>query len=387
MSAEPAVLFIEDLQNQKLLRFEGTHFGYVYSASEILNSFDKKMSQDLSFGEVVFNTAMTGYQEILTDPSYFGQMICMTYPHIGNTGINFEDNESEAPWCAGLIVHDYCGTPSNWRSKKSLGKFLIEHKIPAIQDVDTRSLTILLRSRGSVRGLILNRKEGKLASELFSKMPRFEGRDLIQQVSCTDKKIYLPKTKKANYRIVVIDFGIKTNLLRILNSYDFEIIRVPAKTSGQEILNLNPDGVFLSNGPGDPSAVPYAVQTVSSLLGKIPVFGVCMGHQILSLAMGAQTFKLKFGHHGANQPVLEKETGRVYITSQNHGFAVDLTSLPNHIMVTHTHLNDKTIAGICSPDQKAYSVQFHPEASPGPHDSMLVFNQFIRWVTESKLNV
>lgn len=332
--------------------------------------------KDAGYGEVVFNTSMTGYQEILTDPSYFGQMICMTVPHIGNTGVNSQDVESEFPRCAGFITSELSEVVSNWRSEGDLNCYLQAHKIPGIKNVDTRALTRHLRSLGVVRGVILKKEEQDKARALFNQLPAFEGRDLISEV--TTQKPYVLPAKDKKYRIVAIDFGVKKHMLQILSDQGCEVEVVSANTDAKTILDKKPNGIFLSNGPGDPSAAPYAVDTVKKLLeSKIPIFGVCMGHQILSLALGAKTYKLKFGHRGGNQPVLDKNTGKVEISAHNHGYAVDAASLGDRAEVTHLNLNDKTVEGIRVKNGNAFSVQYHPEACPGPHDSEALFKAFI----------
>jgi carbamoyl-phosphate synthase small subunit len=369
VSEKKAVLVLED----------GSEFvGYSFGAPLKIGSKDR------GYGEVVFNTSMTGYQEILTDPSYYGQMVCMTYPHIGNTGVNIEDPESKGLWGAGLIVHELCDEPSNWRSNESLDAYLKKHDIPGIFGVDTRALTRHLRSRGVVRGIMLPLEERGNARQLLAELPGFEGRDLIGEV--TTREAYRWKStgksagnpsKPAQYRVVAMDFGVKWNLLRSLEEQGCEIDVVPANAKAEDILARKPDGVFLSNGPGDPAAAPYAAKTVAQLVGKVPIFGVCMGHQILALAVGGKTYKLKFGHRGGNQPVLDKSMDRVEISSHNHGYAVDGNSLPPNVQVTHINLNDKTVEGMAIPGSKAFSVQYHPEACPGPHDSIALFERFV----------
>ncbi|HUP58058.1 MAG TPA: glutamine-hydrolyzing carbamoyl-phosphate synthase small subunit [Bdellovibrionota bacterium] len=371
---KPGFLILEDG-----FELPGRLFGAEVSAGRILEMQQTKggLVRDRGYGEVVFNTSMTGYQEILTDPSYYGQIVCMTYPHIGNTGVNTEDPESAHPWCAGFIVHETCDEPSNWRSNGGLDAYLKTHGIPGIAEIDTRSLTRHLRTKGVVRGLMLPESERALAKELLAKLPGFEGRDLIGEV--TTKKAYAWKGEaKGKLKVVAMDFGVKWNLLRSLSHFGCEIEVVPANMKADEILAMKPDGVFLSNGPGDPAAAPYAADTVKQLVGKVPLFGVCMGHQILALAMGAKTYKLKFGHRGGNQPVLDKETGRVEISSHNHGYAVDGQSIPSGIEVTHMNLNDKTVEGLAVKGKKAFSVQYHPEACPGPHDSVALFERFVK---------
>ncbi len=363
------VLVLEDGSS-----FDGVLLGAPVSVKSIQENIRQKM--DRGYGEAVFNTSMTGYQEILTDPSYYGQLVCMTVPHMGNTGVNSQDPESEGPWCAGFIVGELSTVVSNWRSEGDLNQYLIAHQIPGLMEVDTRALTRHLRSVGVLRGVILPLEEKSFAAHLFSTLPLFEGRDLISEV--TTRKAYRLSTQGATYRVVAVDFGVKKNLLKSLNELGCEIEVVSAKTSAQEILEKKPDGVFLSNGPGDPQAATYAVEAVKELLAKnVPIFGVCMGHQILSLALGAKTYKLKFGHRGGNQPVLDKTTGQVEISSHNHGYAVDAASLGANAEVTHINLNDKTVEGLRVKNSKAFSVQYHPEACPGPHDSKMLFQKFI----------
>ena len=329
-----------------------------------------------TFGEVCFNTGMTGYQEILTDPSYSNQMIAMSSPHIGNYGTNNSDIESERVYATGFIIKSESIQPSNWRSEESLSSFLIKHNIVGIQDIDTRALTIHIRKKGSMRGIISTEDFDvhNLASKIKN-IPKMEGQDLAIKVA-RKKKVVLSNTDNPIYKIAAIDFGMKSNIYDIMLEHKAEVEIFPANVSHEEILSSNPDGVFLSNGPGDPAAVTYGIETVKNLLGKKPIFGICLGHQILALALGANTFKMKFGHRGINQPVKNLITNKVEITSQNHGFAVDEDSLPSNVIVTHKHLNDDTVAGISCNDISAYSVQYHPEASPGPHDSRYVFKEF-----------
>ncbi|MEO5969384.1 MAG: glutamine-hydrolyzing carbamoyl-phosphate synthase small subunit [Bdellovibrionia bacterium] len=369
---------MKDLQEGLLLLEDGKEFpGFLFGAPVSAESIKKSASKrDFGYGEVVFNTSMTGYQEILTDPSYYGQIVCMTVPHIGNTGVNSQDPESAHPWCSGFIVHDNCDHPSNWRSAGNLADYLKANKIPGILGVDTRALTRHLRSKGVIRGVILPASEKRLGESLLSELPLFEGRDMIAEVT-TREPYHWTKPKTPTYRVVALDFGIKWNLLRNLEKLNCEVEVLPANTSAKEILKRKPHGVFLSNGPGDPTAAPYATETVRELVGQVPVFGVCMGHQILALAMGAQTYKLKFGHRGGNQPVLELDSKKVEISSHNHGYAVDGTSLPSTLEVTHMNLNDKTVEGLVVKGKSAFSVQYHPESCPGPHDSVILFHRFI----------
>ena len=331
-----------------------------------------------TFGEVCFNTGMTGYQEILTDPSYAKQMIVMCSPHIGNYGTNDSDIESSKVYASGFIVKNESLSPSNWRSKNSLDSFLRSNKVIGIQDIDTRALTVHIRDNGAMRGII-STKDFDINSlkNKMKKVPSMEGLDLAKEVS-RKKKTILCNVKNPKYKIAAIDYGMKSNIYDILLENHAEVSIFPASVSAKEILKYNPDGIFLSNGPGDPAAVSYGVNTVKELLGIKPIFGICLGHQILALALDATTFKMKFGHRGINHPVKNLTTNKIEITSQNHGFAVNADSLKSNIKVTHTHLNDDTIAGIACEDIQAYSVQYHPEASPGPHDSRYVFDNFFK---------
>lgn len=334
-------------------------------------------------GEVCFNTGMTGYQEILTDPSYAKQMIVMSSPHIGNYGTNNHDKESNKIFATGFIIKSDSLQPSNWRSESSLKTFLSENKIVGIQDIDTRALTIHIRKKGAMRGIIST--EDFDIDSLSTKMENvsnMEGQDLAIEVA-RKEKITLCNVDKPLFKIAAIDFGMKSNIYDIMLTNEAEVEIFPADVTYEEILSSNPDGVFLSNGPGDPSAVSYGIETVKKLLGKKPIFGICLGHQILALALGAKTFKMKFGHRGINQPVKNLITNQVEITSQNHGFAVEEKSLPSNIKVTHKHLNDNTIAGISCNEISAYSVQYHPEASPGPHDSRYVFKEFFNMMRKN----
>lgn len=346
-------------------------------------------SEGEAFGEVVFNTSLTGYQEIITDPSYNGQIIVMTYPEIGNYGINPEDLESRKPFAKGLAVKEYWPFPSNWRSEQSLDDFLKANQIVGIHGIDTRFLTKQIRTSGAQKCIISTKDNDK--ESLLSKIknsPGIIGKDLVTEVSC--KKPYnwdkgteqwIPAndtyTPKKKYNVVAYDFGIKTNILRRLTDLGCNLTVVPSNTSPKEVLKLNPDGIFLSNGPGDPEGVGYAIQNVKELLGKKPIFGICLGHQIISIALGGRTYKLKFGHRGGNQPVKNIQTGKVEITSQNHSFAVDPDSLDENIEITHINLNDQTVEGLRHREHPIFSVQYHPESSPGPHDSSYLFNDFV----------
>jgi len=340
-------------------------------------------------GEVVFNTSMTGYQEIMTDPSYRGQLVCMTYPLIGNYGINPEDVESRRPWVNGFIVKEACAYPSSWRGRVPIQDYMREHGIVGIQGIDTRALTRHLRDHGAQEGIISTvATDAAPVVERARALPGLTGRDLVSEVSVDVShgwsegawdlaKGYTPP-QAARFRVVAFDSGIKRNILRQLSSLGCAVEVVPANTPAAAVLERKPDGIFLSNGPGDPEAVPYLVDTVRGLIGKTPIFGICLGNQILGLAFGGQTFKLKFGHHGANHPVKDLLTGRVEITSQNHGFAVDPKSVEKAGLVeTHTNLNDGTSEGMRHRELPVFSVQYHPEASPGPHDSHYLFARFI----------
>lgn len=353
------------------------------------------------YGEIVFNTSMMGYQEVLTDPSYKGQIVTMTYTEIGNYGFNYEDVESEKPWVEGFVVKEMSKIHSNWRAKGTLSYYLIKNKIPAIEGIDTRALTKHIRDYGAMRSVLstidLNPKS------LLKKVLKSEsivGKDLVKYV--TTKKEYswnskekLPRLNILNnedkflkihknnkkFKIVAFDYGIKKEILRIFAELNCAVLVVPADTSAERIKQINPDGIFLSNGPGDPEGVPYVYETVKKLLGFKPIFGICFGHQFLALALGGKTYKMKFGHRGANQPVIDLKTKKIDITVQNHGFAVDADSFKKskyRVIITHLNLNDKTVEGLEAPEIKAYSVQYHPEASAGPHDARYIFIKFLK---------
>lgn len=333
-----------------------------------------------TMGEVVFNTSMSGYQEILTDPSYNGQIITMTYPMIGNYGVNTEDIESNNIQVAGFVVKEYSKTYSNFRATMSLSDYLKKAEIPGIEGVDTRKLTRHIRDKGALRGGIFKQKEGALDKLLA--FPKMEGLDLASNVSCT-KPYDFGKTDSKEPLVAVFDFGVKTSILRLLKESGLSIRVYPGKTPLKEVLKDGIKGVFLSNGPGDPDAVPYAPGLVKDISDeKIPCFGICLGHQLIALGLGGRTYKLKFGHRGANQPVKNLITGNVEISSQNHGFAVDYDSLKDNpdIEVTHINLNDNTVEGLNYKKAPIFSVQYHPEASPGPHDSRYLFDQFRKMV-------
>ena len=333
-----------------------------------------------SFGEVVFNTSITGYQEILTDPSYHGQIVVMTYPHIGNYGIADEDMESERPHVAGFIVRSYSEIYSNWRAKESLADFLIRNRIAAGTGFDTRTIVRHIRDKGAMPALLIvgDVLPGDTVARAAS-LPTMSGQDLASQVTCKEKEVFptYERTNALTRQIVLYDFGVKLNIIRMLQLRCCNVTVVPADTSAEAVIAMKPDGIVLSNGPGYPAAVTYAIENIRALLGRFPIFGICLGHQLLALALGGKTYKLKFGHRGANQPVLNLNTGRVEITSQNHGFAVDANSLID-ANITHINLNDKTVEGLRAKKFDAFSVQYHPEASPGPHDSNYLFDEFLK---------
>ncbi|MDO4226302.1 glutamine-hydrolyzing carbamoyl-phosphate synthase small subunit [Neisseria sp.] len=341
-------------------------------------------------GEVVFNTSMTGYQEILTDPSYCKQIVTLTYPHIGNTGTNGEDTESRAVYAAGLIIRDLPLLHSNFRSSESLQEYLVRNQTVAIADIDTRRLTRILRDKGAQAGAILTGADAteEKARELIAAFGSMVGKDLAKEVTCGESYEWVEgewrlgqgfgQPEKQPYHVVAYDFGVKTNILRMLAERGCRLTVVPAQTPAAEVLALNPDGVFLSNGPGDPEPCDYAIAAVKTLLeSKKPLFGICLGHQLLGLAVGGKTRKMAFGHHGANHPVQDLASGKVMITSQNHGFEVDADSLPENVKVTHRSLFDGSLQGIELTGQAAFSFQGHPEASPGPHDVAYLFDKFI----------
>ncbi len=362
------------------LAFEGENFG---AEGEV-------------FGELVFNTSMSGYQEILTDPSYKGQIVVMTSPHIGNYGVNLEDVESRKPFAEGFVVREASKRVSNWRSQKGLSEYLKEHGIPGIEGLDTRQLTEILRREGAMRSVIST--EDPDPESLLKKVrqsPSMEGQDLAGKV--TSSKPYeweealhpleqetLKKSGK-RFRVVAYDFGVKQNILRSLTWCGCKIRVVPATTTAEEVLSEKPDGILLSNGPGDPAAVQYGVEAAKGFIGKAPLFGICLGHQILGLALGGKTYKLKFGHHGGNHPVMDVRTQKVAITAQNHGFAVDVDSIPDkQVELTHINLNDQTVEGMKHKKLPIIGVQYHPEASPGPHDARYLFEEFIEMMEKKR---
>jgi carbamoyl-phosphate synthase small subunit len=343
-----------------------------------------------TFGEVVFNTSMTGYQEVLTDPSYKGQIVTMTYPHIGNYGVNAEDTESQRPQVEGFIVRELSRVPSNFRSEKSLEDYLRENRIMGLEGIDTRALVRRLRVRGAMTGVLstTDLDDASLVHKART-APGIVGRDLVKEVLPTRPFQWaegfiskfaseLLPGRPAKHHVVAMDFGMKWNILRCLVQVGCKVTVVPGNAPAEQVLGYKPDGIFLSNGPGDPAALGYAVENIKKLLGKRPIFGICLGHQLLGQAYGGKTFKLKFGHRGANQPVLNHLTNRVEITTQNHGFAVDPASLPNDVEQTHVNLNDQTNEGLRHKRLPVFSVQYHPEASAGPHDSSYLFEQFAK---------
>ena len=374
-SLQPAILVLEDGSV-----FHGSSIGYDGQA----------------VGEVVFNTAMTGYQEILTDPSYAKQIVTLTYPHIGNTGINSEDVESDQVWAEGLIIRDLPLLHSNWRSEETLTDYLKRTKKVAIADIDTRRLTRILRDKGAQNGCIIagNIDEAR-ALELAKEFPGLKGMDLAKEVCTKDQYTWSQTTwdvvdgygerQESKFKVVAYDYGVKKNILRMLAERGCDLTIVPAQTPAKDVLAMNPDGVFLSNGPGDPEPCDYAIQAIQDILQTdIPVFGICLGHQLLALASGAKSIKMKFGHHGANHPVKTLENDRVMITSQNHGFAVDEKTLPDNLKATHRSLFDDSLQGIHRTDKPAFSFQGHPEASPGPQDASPLFDHFIELMEQAK---
>lgn len=369
-------------------------------------------AQGTCAGEICFNTSMTGYQEILTDPSYRGQIVAMTYPEIGNYGVNELDVESGGAQVRGFVIEELSPVVSNWRSQKSLQEYLEENRIPGIQGIDTRALTRHLRTRGAMRACISTVITDEAEAVRRAREVPYEGVDFVKEVTAAEPYAWDPgqsasrnwvvrtggaddietdalgnvfeDLKPAVHKLAAIDFGMKKNILRSLRQNGFDVTVLPATATVDEILAVGADGIFLSNGPGDPEALAYAHETVRALVGKKPIFGICLGHQVLALALGGKTFKLKFGHRGANQPVKDLRSGKIAITSQNHGYAVDPNSLPADVEVTHTNLNDGTVAGLRHSGHRAFSVQYHPEASPGPHDADYFFAEFAKEVAASK---
>jgi carbamoyl-phosphate synthase small subunit len=349
-------------------------------------------------GEICFNTSITGYQEVLTDPSYHGQIVVMSQPHIGNTGVNDEDDESQRAWLSGFVVREASPITSNWRAAKSLDQYLRERGVVAISEVDTRALVRHIRTMGAQNAALSSAdpQPDRLIA-LARSVPDMNGLDLAKDVTCRETYHWRLDTSRGNWKldsdatrsvsnlqfltsnfhVVAYDYGIKHNILRLLTAHNCRVTIVPAQTSAADVLALNPDGVFLSNGPGDPAAVTYAIENIRQLLGRVPIFGICLGHQLLGLALGGKTYKLKFGHRGGNQPVKNLDTNRVEISSHNHGFAVDADSLPQGVEVTHVNLNDNCVEGLRAASLRAFSVQYHPEAAPGPHDARYLFRNFV----------
>lgn len=335
--------------------FNGRAFGYIKE----------------TVGEVVFNTGMTGYQEVLTDPSYYGQIVTMTYPLIGNYGINIEDIESKSVKVRGFIVRENCQAPSNWRCEFELDDYLKRNKIIGLEGIDTRALTKIIRNSGTMRGIITVRE--LTPAQIKTKLDSFDNTNAVNEVTCQEMQV----VEGVGPHIAMIDYGMKNNIIRSFKRRGCKMTIVPAKTTAEEILALNPDGIFLSNGPGDPKDIGSGIDEIKKLMGVKPMTGICLGHQILALAMGANTEKLKFGHRGANHPVKDLQTGRVMITSQNHGYVVVDNTLPKEVEVTHLNLNDYTIEGMRDVQKQIYSIQFHPEACPGPHDTDPIFDEFV----------
>ena len=328
-------------------------------------------------GEMVFNTSMTGYQEILTDPSYAGQIVCMTYPLIGNYGVNNEDTESRRPWVEGFVVREASRISSNWRSEETLDSYLKRHQIVGIERIDTRALVRHIRDKGAMRAIIstVDLDEASLL-EKVNRAPEMTNRELASSVTVENNYEYPAENEE--FHVVAYDFGVKTNSLREFSKDGCRLTVVPAETPAQEILALKPDGIFLSNGPGDPASMKKVVDEIKKLTeSNVPMFGICLGHQILGQVFGGKTYKLKFGHRGGNQPIKNLETGKIEITAHNHGFAVDAESLPADVEVTHINLNDETVAGLKHKELPVFSVQYHPESAPGPHDSEYLFKQFV----------
>lgn len=362
--AKKAILVLEDGRT-----FRGLSFG----------------AEGETFGEMVFNTSMSGYQEILTDPSYAGQLVCMTYPLIGNYGVNEEDVESRRPWVEGFVVREASKVASNWRSSETLDSYLKRHKIVGIEKIDTRALVRHIRDKGAMRAVIssVDLDEKSLLEKVLAS-PEMNNRELASAVTVTESFDY-PASAEEKYHVVAYDFGVKTNSLREFAKFGCKITVVPAETSAGEVLALKPDGIFLSNGPGDPASMKKTVEEIKKLTTEnVPMFGICLGHQILGQVFGGETYKLKFGHRGGNQPIMDLTTRKVEITSHNHGFAVDAATLPADVEVTHVNLNDHTVAGLRHKTLPVFSVQYHPESAPGPHDSEYLFKRFIELMNSKK---
>jgi carbamoyl-phosphate synthase small subunit len=355
--AKKAILVLEDGRT-----FRGRAFG----------------AEGETFGEMVFNTSMTGYQEILTDPSYAGQIVCMTYPHIGNYGVNEEDVESRRPWVEGFVVREACRIASNWRATETLDAYLKRNEIVGIEHIDTRALVRHIRDKGAMRAAVstVDLDEKSLLEKVLSS-PEMKNRELASSVT-VDEAFDFPAGSEQQFHVVAYDFGVKTNSLREFSKYGCKITIVPAETPAGQVLALKPDGIFLSNGPGDPASMQAVVAEIKKLTEEsVPMFGICLGHQILGQVFGGETYKLKFGHRGGNQPIKDLTTGKIEIASHNHGFAVDAESLPPEIEITHVNLNDNTVAGLRHKQLPVFSVQYHPESAPGPHDSEYLFRRFI----------
>lgn len=362
--AKKAILVLEDGRS-----FRGASFG----------------AEGESLGEIVFNTSMSGYQEILTDPSYAGQIVCMTYPLIGNYGVNEEDTESRRPWVEGFVVREASRIASNWRSTETLDSYLKRHKIVGIEHIDTRALVRHIRDKGAMRSAIstVDLDEKSLLEKVLAS-PEMANRELASSVTTEESFVY-PAEMEEKFHVVAYDFGVKTNSLREFAKFGCKITVVPAETSADEVLAMKPDGIFLSNGPGDPASMKVVVDEIKKLTeNNVPMFGICLGHQILGQVFGGKTYKLKFGHRGGNQPIMDLTTGKVEIASHNHGFAVEANSLPKTVEVTHINLNDKTVAGLQHKTLPIFSVQYHPESAPGPHDSEYLFKRFIELMETAK---
>jgi len=357
-SHQPAVLMLEDGS-----LFRGRSFG----------------AEGEAFGEIVFNTSMCGYQEIISDPSYNGQLVTMTYPLIGNYGVNSEDAESKRLWLSALVVKEYSSFPSNWRSDEPLDVLLKREGIVAMDQIDTRALTRKIREKGAMRAILSTETDdaGRLLSKV-TQIPPLKGQDLVSRVTCAEPYEWERRAGESpRFQVLVYDFGVKRSILRMLGEMGCSVVVVPATTPAAEALAMRPDGILLSNGPGDPEALPDAIENVKVLLDKKPLFGICLGHQILSLALGGKCFKMKFGHHGGNQPVMDLATQKVQITAQNHGFAIDFSGISEEVEVTHINLNDQTAEGMRHRRLPVSSVQYHPEAAPGPHDARFFFQNFV----------